>query len=68
MGNELVDFEAGIQKTEGEMYAAEDALMKAGFSEEHWRLIRNYILAAILHYQMRHGSAFENWVPGGGED
>jgi hypothetical protein len=29
--NELVDFEAGIQKTEDEMYAAEDALLKAGF-------------------------------------
>ena len=55
MSNELVDFEAGIQKTEGEMYAAEDALLKAGFSTEHWRLIRNYVLAAILHYQMRHG-------------
>jgi len=67
MDGELEDFEAGIQKTEGEMYAAEDALLKAGFSAEHWRLIRNYILAAILHYQMRHGQAVENWVPGGGD-
>jgi hypothetical protein len=63
VNSELVDFEAGIQKTESEMYAAEDALMKAGFSEEHWRLIRQYILSAILHYQMRHGQAVGNWVP-----
>jgi hypothetical protein len=63
VSSELIDFEAGIQKTESEMYAAEDALMKAGFPEEHWRLIRQYVLAAILHYQMRHGQAVENWVP-----
>jgi hypothetical protein len=49
------------------MYAAEDALLKAGCSTEHWRLIRNYVLTAVLHFQMRNGQAMGNWVPGGGE-
>ena len=63
MSSELEDFEAGIQRTESEMYAAEDALIKAGFPAERWRLIRYYVLAAILHHQMRHGHAVENWIP-----
>ena len=45
MSSELEDFEAGIQRTEAEMYAAEDALLKAGFSAEHWTLIRKYVRA-----------------------
>jgi hypothetical protein len=37
-----------IEEAQKEMNDAEDALMDAGFSWDHWKLIRSYILHAIL--------------------
>ena len=55
MNGETVDYEAGIEETKREMQQADDALMEAGFSEQHWRLIQDYISSPIVSHQSREG-------------
>jgi hypothetical protein len=43
-----------LAKAKKEMNEAEDALVEAGFSEDQWMLIKQYILSAILHNQLIH--------------
>ena len=47
-----MDYDAELAKQAAEMNDAEDALVTAGFSEEHWMLIKQNVLAAILHNQI----------------
>ena len=41
-----------IAKARADMESSEDALIDKGFSEEHWMLIKKYILSAIVHNQI----------------
>jgi hypothetical protein len=50
---ETVDYGAEIEETKREMQHAEDALMEAGFSEQHSRLIQDYISSSIMNHQLR---------------
>jgi hypothetical protein len=47
-----------IKKASDEMERDEDALVAAGFSEEHWMLIKSYVWSAII--QTRHQMA-KDW-------
>ena len=46
----VMNYDEKIAEYKQQMHDAEDALVEKGFSEEHWLLIRDYVLSAIsLH-------------------
>ena len=61
VSDESIDYDAGMKQTREQMFAAEEALIRTGFPEEQWRLIREYIGAVVLHNQMIHGKRLEQW-------
>jgi hypothetical protein len=56
---EVINIDEELQKASKQMDDAESALMKLGYPEEQWLLIRNYILSATLHSQLITAKGFE---------
>ena len=50
-------YEERLQKASADMKTAEDDLLETGFSEQQWTLLRQYIQASILHFQLLYGRA-----------
>jgi hypothetical protein len=49
-----------LKKADAEVCGAEDALIDAGFSFDHWKLIRTYILFSIYHNQLLQIKTLQN--------
>jgi len=54
-----MDIDEEIEKASKDMDSAETALIKIGFPENQWLLIRSYILSATLHSQLITAKAWQ---------
>jgi hypothetical protein len=57
-----INLDEMLQKTKQDMDNAEDALVRMGFPEDQWVLIRKYILSATLLMQITTAKAWENFT------
>jgi hypothetical protein len=57
-----VNIDEELQKSVKEMNDAEDALVQKGFSEEHWMLIKRYLLSAIVHNQLAMAKSLQEFT------
>ena len=55
-----MEYERHLRKAADDMRAAEERLLKSGFSSEQWSDIRLYIQASILRFQLLYGRALRD--------
>ena len=57
-----MEYERHLRQATSDMKAAEDRLLKSGFSSEQWTEIRMYIQASILRFQLLYAKALQDAI------
>jgi hypothetical protein len=57
-----MEYERHLRKAAKDMRAAEERLLKSGFSSDQWVDIKLYIQASILRFQLLYGRALQDAI------